>query len=73
MKHFILSLFLFSIGCSPIVTLHPLSENKNDYIFRKANIFGLFDSKKGLMHKVSEEGINIAPEREPYFKPYKNK
>jgi hypothetical protein len=63
MKNFIFAFLLFSIGCSPIVTLHPLSENKNDYIFRKANIFGLFDSKKGLMHKVSEEGINIAPEK----------
>jgi hypothetical protein len=35
MKNFIFAFLLFSIGCSPIVTLHPLSENKNDYIFKK--------------------------------------
>jgi hypothetical protein len=71
MKHFILSLFLFSIACSPIVTLHLFPENKNNFIFRKANIFGLFDSKKELMHKVSEDGIIIAPERELYINQYK--
>lgn len=35
MKNFIFALLLFSIGCSPIVTLHPLSENKSDFIFKK--------------------------------------
>lgn len=35
MKNFIFALLLFSIGCSPSVTLHPLSENKSDFIFKK--------------------------------------
>ena len=39
--------------------------------FRQANNFGLFDAKKELMHKVSEEGIYSVYESEPYIKPYK--
>ena len=47
MKNFIFALLLFSIGCSPIVTLHPLSENKSDFIFKKELMGEWKTSKEG--------------------------
>lgn len=35
MKYLFFSLLLLTISCSPIVTLHPLSDNKNDFIFKR--------------------------------------
>ena len=47
MKNFIFALLLFSIGCSPIVTLHPLSENKSDFIFKKELMGEWKETKEG--------------------------